>query len=45
MTETPHPTGYYERPGVTFPVNISDPKERIQAYLDAYKSRTDEDEA
>lgn len=27
------------RPGIIFPVEIEDPKERVQAYLDEYKPK------
>lgn len=37
-------TDYYEKPGITFPVNIKDPKERVEAYLEAYGPGTEESE-
>jgi len=30
-------TDVLRRPGMTFAVDIADPKERVQAYLDSYK--------
>ena len=29
---------YLLRPGMTFAVDIADPKERVQAYLDSFKN-------
>ena len=34
-------TDYLLRPGMTFSVDIADPKERVQAYLDAFKGDPD----
>lgn len=38
MAKHAYSTAYHTKPGVTFPVGISDPKERIQAYLDSYSA-------